>query len=101
MPIAFLLPALRGGGEPPGVQFRTAQQCLQEYARDMTVEIMKTSLAGAWIAMVIAVGLLVGARSTRSLVFLVAAAALPTLAMMLLWRAPTQTMSESIREGRR
>jgi hypothetical protein len=50
---------------------------------------------------VIAVGLLLGATSTRSLVALACVAALPSLAMMLLWRAPAQTMSESIREGRR
>lgn len=67
----------------------------------MTLEIMKTSIAATWIAVVMALGLLAGATSTRSLIFLASVAALPSLAMMLLWQAPTLTMSESIREGRR
>jgi hypothetical protein len=67
----------------------------------MTLEIMKTTIAASWIAVVIVVGLLLGATSMRSLVALACVAALPSLAVMLLWRTPAQTMSESIREGRR
>jgi hypothetical protein len=67
----------------------------------MTLEIMKTSIAASWIAAVVAVGLLLGATSTKSLIALACVAALPSLGMMLLWQEPTRTMTESIRDGRR
>jgi hypothetical protein len=66
----------------------------------MTIDTMKTCIAASWIAVVVAVGLLAGATSTKSLVALACVAALPSLAMMLLWHEPTRTMTETIRDGR-
>jgi hypothetical protein len=67
----------------------------------MPLEVIKMSLAATWMAIVVALGLVGGATSTRSVVVLAALAGLPSLAVMLLWHDPTQTMSERIREGRR
>jgi hypothetical protein len=49
----------------------------------------------------VVVGVAAGVRSTGGLVALAALGLLPPLALMLLWNDPPETMSESIRDGRR
>jgi hypothetical protein len=46
-------------------------------------------------------GYVLGATSLVGLAVLVAMALTPPVVMMRLWRAPSQSMSESIREARR
>jgi len=54
-----------------------------------------------WILAAVVVGLVAGVSSTGGLVALTALGLLPPLALMLLWNEPSETMSESIRGGRR
>ena len=54
-----------------------------------------------WVLSAAVIGILAGVTSTGGLVALAALGLLPPLALMLLWNDPPETMSESIRGGRR
>jgi hypothetical protein len=67
----------------------------------MRVELMKRTIAVGWI---IAIGILALGANVTSLpawVFLVAVAFGPPVTMLLLWKNPPQTISESIHQARR
>jgi len=67
----------------------------------MQTDHLKAAVMGAWI---LAVGVLVYVLAPASIIgwsFLAAVAAIPPLVMMLLWRVPQQSTSESIREALR
>jgi hypothetical protein len=67
----------------------------------MQTHYVKTAVMGVWILAVGALGYVLGATSLVGLAVLVAMALTPPVVMMRLWRAPSQSMSESIREARR
>jgi multisubunit Na+/H+ antiporter MnhG subunit len=62
---------------------------------------MKAALMGVWILAVGVLGYVLGATSFAGLTVLAAMALTPPVVLMRLWRAPTQSMSESIREALR
>jgi hypothetical protein len=62
---------------------------------------MKRAFAVVWVLSVAVVGIVAGVRSTGGLVALAALGLLPPLALMFFWNEPPETMSESIRGGRR
>lgn len=67
----------------------------------MTLQTIKRIVSLLWVSIAVAVGMIAGVNSSGALTALVALGALPPLALLLLWNDPTQTMSESIREGLR
>ena len=68
---------------------------------DMSLQSIKVTLGAGWALSTLLIGIAFGATSPGSLAALAAFGILPPLAMLLLWNDPPQTMSESIREGRR
>jgi hypothetical protein len=67
----------------------------------MRLKQIKRVFASAWVLLAVVVGLAAAVKSTGGLVALAALGLLPSLALMLLWNDPPETMSESIRDGRR
>ena len=67
----------------------------------MRLKQIKKVVASVWVLVAVVIGLAVGVRSAGGLVALAALGLLPPLALMLLWNEPPETMSESIRDGRR
>ena len=67
----------------------------------MQLQQIKKACGVAWVLAAAIVGLVAGVRSTGGLVALAALGLLPPLALMFLWNEPPETMSESIRGGRR
>jgi hypothetical protein len=67
----------------------------------MRLKQIKRGFASAWVLFAVVVGLAAAVSSTGGLVALPALGRLPPLALMLLWNDPPETMSESIRDGRR
>jgi hypothetical protein len=67
----------------------------------MSLQYIKATLATSWVLGAIIIGLIAQVTSAAGLVGLAAFSLLPPLAMLVLWNDPPQTMSESIREGRR
>lgn len=67
----------------------------------MRMKQIKLASGIVWVAAAAVVGLLWGVSSPGGLALLAAFALLPPLAMVLLWNEPQETMSESIRGGRR
>ncbi len=67
----------------------------------MRMKQIKLTAAIAWVAAMLVVGLVAGVSSTGAMALLAAFALLPPLALTLLWNEPQETMSESIRGGRR
>lgn len=64
----------------------------------MQTDQVKAAVIGTWIAVVGLLGYLSGVTSAAGWTVLTAVAATPPIIMMRLWRAPTQTVSESIRD---
>jgi hypothetical protein len=62
----------------------------------MQLQSVKTTLASAWVLLVIVVGLAVGVESTTGLIALVSVGLLPPLGLLLLWNDPTPTLSQAI-----
>jgi hypothetical protein len=62
---------------------------------------IKLTVAAAWVLAVSLTGLVAGVTSPGGLAALAALGLLPPLALLLLWNHPSQTMSESIQQGRR
>jgi hypothetical protein len=67
----------------------------------MSLKKIKQVCSVAWVLAAVIVGVVAGVSSTGGLAVLAALGLLPPLALMLLWNEPTETMSESIRGGRR
>jgi hypothetical protein len=67
----------------------------------MELRQIKSTVAAAWVLVAIIVGLVAGVKSPGGLVLLAALGLLPPLALMLLWKHPSESMSESIQQGRR
>ena len=62
---------------------------------------IKSTVAVVWVLAAIVVGLVAGVTSPGGLAALAALGLLPPLALLLLWNDPSQSMSESIQQGRR
>ena len=62
---------------------------------------IKASVAVVWVLAAIVIGLVAGVTAPGGLVALAALGLLPPLALLLLWNDPSQSMSESIQQGRR
>ncbi len=67
----------------------------------MQLEHTKRTVAIGWIMAAFLLGLALNVRSTTGWGLLAAVALGPPLIMMLLWKAPAQTTSESIQNARR
>ncbi|HKH69803.1 MAG TPA: hypothetical protein VKA59_00570 [Vicinamibacterales bacterium] len=67
----------------------------------MGIRQIKSSVAVVWVLAAIVIGLIAGVTSPGGLVALAALGLLPPLALLLLWNDPSQSMSESIQQGRR
>jgi hypothetical protein len=67
----------------------------------MGLKQMKRAFAVVWVLSAAAVGIVAGVASTGGLVLVAALGLLPPLALMFFWTEPPETMSESIRGGRR
>jgi hypothetical protein len=68
---------------------------LPAYDSDMELRKIKSAAAAVWVLAAIVVGLVAGVASLGGLVLLAA------LGLLLLWNDPSQSMSESIQQGRR
>lgn len=64
----------------------------------MHIDYRKAQWAAAWILSMGVVGYAAGTTSVAGWTVLVALALTPPVVLTRLWRAPAQTMSESIRE---
>ena len=73
----------------------------EQDTQTMPTDYVKTALMGVWILAVGVLGYVLGATSFVGWTVLVAMALTPPVVMMRLWRAPSQSMSESIREALR
>ena len=62
---------------------------------------LKTSLLAAWVIAVCGVAFVIGVTSVQNWLIVAGAAIVPPLVVRQFWRAPEQTMSESIHEARR
>ena len=62
----------------------------------MQLQSTQTTLASAWVLLVIVVGLIMGVMSTTGLIALATLGLLPPLGLLLLWNDPAPTLSESI-----
>ena len=71
------------------------------YPLGMELRKIKSTAAVVWVLAAIVVGLVAGVTSPGGLVLLAALGLLPPLALLLLWNDPSQSMSESIQQGRR
>jgi hypothetical protein len=67
----------------------------------MQTDYAKTALMAVWVLGVGVLGYVLGATSFVGWTVLVAIALTPPVVMTRLWRAPSQSMSESIREALR
>ena len=67
----------------------------------MRLKQIKRVFGSVWVLVAVVVGVAAGVRSTGGLVALAALGLLPPLALILLWNDPPETMSETIRDGRR
>lgn len=64
----------------------------------MHTDQLKAALIGAWILAVGVLGYILGTTSLAGWAVLAAVSVIPPVVIMRLWRAPSQSMSESIRE---
>ena len=64
----------------------------------MQTDQVKAAVVGAWILAVGVVGYISGITSLAGWTVLTAVAVTPPIIMMRLWRVPSQTVSESIRD---
>jgi len=83
------------------VQFRTAAVSAAGYTRFMASGTLKPLLFAAWVIAVCVVAFVIGVTSIQNWLIVAAAAIVPPLVVRQFWRAPEQTMSESIHEARR
>ena len=64
----------------------------------MHTDHVKAALIGAWILAVGVLGYILGTTSLAGLTVLAVVSVIPPVVIMRLWHAPSQSMSESIRE---
>jgi hypothetical protein len=69
--------------------------------RNMELEHTKRAIAAAWIVVAGVAGFVANITSVTAWIVLAALGFGPPLIMLLLWRNPPQTISESIQEARR
>ena len=62
----------------------------------MQLQSITTTVASAWVLLVIVVGLTAGVESTTGLIALVTVGLLPPLGVLLLWNDPTPTSNQSV-----
>ena len=67
----------------------------------MQLVTIKAVLATVWVSLAVIAGIAGNMHSVTSWAVLTGVALIPPAAMMWLWNAPHQTMSESIQEARR
>jgi hypothetical protein len=102
-PDVRLFPIEQRGVTPPtgmfeDVQLGTAIACGYPYTRNMNIDHVKAALMATWILTVGLLGYLLGATSFVGWTALAAITMTPPVLMMRLWRVPSPSMSESIRE---
>ena len=67
----------------------------------MFSETLKTLLYIAWFIAVLLVAIAIGITTVSNWILVACAAVVPPLVVRSFWRAPEQTISESIRDARR
>jgi len=83
------------------VQFGTAGPVDRGYTRLMSSETTKPLLFIAWSIAVFLAAIAIGITSLANWVIVAFVAVVPPLVVRSFWRAPEQTISESIHEARR
>jgi hypothetical protein len=83
------------------VQFGTAGSFASGYTRLMFSENTKTLLFIAWSIAVFLAAIAIGITSVLNWIVVACVAVAPPLVVRRFWRAPEQTISESINEARR
>jgi hypothetical protein len=91
---------------PPGagldtVQFSTADHGAGGYTRPMPSENTKTLLYVAWVIASCLAAMAIGITSVPSWIVVACVAIVPPMVVRHFWRAPEQTISESINDARR
>jgi len=86
---------------PSTVQFGTAVLVAAGYTRLMFSEKTKTLIFIAWPIAVLLAAVAIGITSVPNWVAVAGLAVVPPLVVRRFWRAPEQTISESINEARR
>jgi hypothetical protein len=64
----------------------------------MHIDHVKAAMIGAWILAIGVLGYVLGTTSLAGWTVLAVVSVIPPVVVMRLWRAPSQSMSESIRE---
>ena len=67
----------------------------------MQSEHIKAALAAAYLAVILGLGIAIGVSSVSGWIVLTVVALAPAAVLARLWSAPSQTMSESIRQALR
>src|SRR3954453_11299783 len=80
------------------VQSRTAVADAGPYTQSMKTEYVKPTLMAAWVVAVGALGYASGTTSFPGWAVVAVLSLVPPAAMVRLWRGPSPSMSESIRE---
>jgi len=83
------------------VQFGTAGPVASGYTGLMYSQTVKTLLFVAWSIAVFLAAIIIGITSLANWVVVAFIAVVPPLVVRSFWRAPEQTISESIHEARR
>jgi hypothetical protein len=83
------------------VQFGTADHVADGYSGRMFSENTKTLYFVAWVFAVCLAAFAIGITSAPIWIVVAFVAVVPPLVVRSLWRAPEQTISESINEARR
>jgi len=83
------------------VHFGTARLARSPYSSTMKLERKKAIASTVWLIVVCSVGLLAQLTSRSAWVIVAAIAILPPLVAMRYWKAPDQSMSESIQDALR
>ena len=83
------------------MQFGTAVPVAGGYTRLMFSERAKTLVFVAWSIAVFLATIAIGITSVQNWVVVACVAVVPPLVVRRFWRAPEQTISESINEARR
>jgi hypothetical protein len=83
------------------VQFSTADPGANGYTHCMASGNLKPVFYVAWVIVVGIAAIAIGVTSVLNWIVVACAAIVPPLIVRQFWRAPEQTMSESIHEARR
>jgi hypothetical protein len=88
----------RAADDADDVQSRTAVAYAAPYTQSMKTEYVKPALMAAWVVAVGALGYASGTSSFAGWAIVAALSLVPPAIMVRLWRVPSPSMSESIRE---